>query len=184
MRSARRVFEERGFTASRIADFTDECGVAVGTFYTYFSSKAEVLAEVLNEVEDEVYGVLAVRTTAGDPPQLRIRLTNELAIASYRRNARFWAALEEASLSDESVRRLMIERRQKYRLRTSNAIRSWQADGKVRPDIDPDFVAMALGSMTERCAYLWFVVGEPVDIDTAVRWLTDIWYAALGLPPE
>jgi AcrR family transcriptional regulator len=179
--AARKVFEERGYHRARIGDFAKECGVSVGTFYTYFDSKRQVLEDVLAAVEEEVYGVLALESDPGDPPATRIRITNELALASYRRNARFWAALEESSLISPEARALLVERRAYYRRRTEHAIRSWQAARLVPATVDPAFAAMALGSMTERCAYLWYVTGEPVDDSAAARMLTDIWLAALGL---
>jgi AcrR family transcriptional regulator len=179
--AASRVFERRGFHATRIADVTEAAGVAVGSFYTYFESKIDILRAVLHGVEEEVWSVLALRTVRGDPPQTRIRVTNELAVDSYRRHARFWAVLEEASLTDPEARALLIERHRQYRQRTQNAIAAWQADGLVSPDLDAEFAAFALGSMTERCAYLWFVLGEPIDRHDAARKLTTIWHTVLGL---
>jgi AcrR family transcriptional regulator len=181
--AGRKVFERRGYHGARIADFTDECGMAVGTFYTYFASKRELLEAVLAVVEEEVWGVLALRSDPGDPPETRIRITNELTLESYRRNARFWAALEESSLADPEARALLVERRAYYRRRTEHAIRAWQAAGHVPADLDAAFAAMALGSMTERCAYLWYVVGEHVDDGAAARQLTDVWVASLRLDP-
>jgi hypothetical protein len=35
--------------------------------------------------------------------------------------------------------------------------------------------------MTERCAYLWFVFGEPMDFDHAVDRITELWVRALML---
>lgn len=51
--------------------------------------------------------------------------------------------------------------------------------------LDPDFAAAALGAMTERCAYIWFIFGdpaEPVDPETAATKITSLWLATLGLP--
>jgi hypothetical protein len=52
----------------------------------------------------------------------------------------------------------------------------------LRPDLDIDFAAMALGAMTERCACLWFIYAEPVDAEQAVDQITRLWLQALGLP--
>ena len=34
--------------------------------------------------------------------------------------------------------------------------------------IDPDYAASALGSMVDRSAYVWIVLGEPYEFETAV----------------
>ena len=54
----------------------------------------------------------------------------------------------------------------------------------VPAHLDVGFVASALGAMTERCAYLWFVYGEPVDLATAADQITAMWAAALHLQPS
>ena len=43
LEAAARVFSEKGYIESSIKNITDEASVAVGTFYTYFNNKEEVL---------------------------------------------------------------------------------------------------------------------------------------------
>jgi Bacterial regulatory proteins, tetR family len=50
LRAARKVFEERGFLDTRVADIVAAAGVAQGTFYSYFDSKEAVFAEVAQQV--------------------------------------------------------------------------------------------------------------------------------------
>lgn len=182
LRSARGIFEARGYHQTRIGDITAAAGTSVGTFYTYFDSKEDLFRHLLIDVENEVYGEL--RTGAGTAgPAARIRETNRLYLESFRRNARFWAVVEEASLVNEEARRVLTERRAYYHGRAGRAFARWQDQGLLDATIDIDFAATALGLMTERCAYLWFVL-EPrdVDLDAATEDLTGLWLAALRLP--
>ena len=48
--------------------------------------------------------------------------------------------------------------------------------------IDPAYAASALGSMVDRSAYVWIVLGEPYDRDEAVIQLTRLYCNALGIP--
>ena len=48
------MFERDGFLDARITDITGEAGVAAGTFYTYFTSKEDVFAAVMEEVNEEM----------------------------------------------------------------------------------------------------------------------------------
>ena len=49
---------ERGFSRARVSDITASAGVAHGTFYLYFSSKEEILLELLKMVRDEMVKVI------------------------------------------------------------------------------------------------------------------------------
>ena len=82
--------------------------------------------------------------------------------------------------------RLLEIRRQARRYwvdRGTAAIAGWQAQGLVRAGLDPRYAASALGSMVDRSAYVWFVLGEPFEEDEAIVQLTLLYCAALGLAP-
>ena len=177
--AARQVFDERGYHNTRITDITDAADVAVGTFYTYFATKEDVFEVVLESVEAEVLD--SERRPRGLPPIESIRATNRLYVESFRRNARFWAMLEEAAMSNELARRVIISRQQKSRARTERALRRWMARGEIPPVDDVAFTAEALGAVTERCAYLWFVFGQGTDVDRAADRLTTVWVRMLGI---
>jgi hypothetical protein len=66
--------------------------------------------------------------------------------------------------------------------RGSESIRRWQQHGTVDERIDPAYAASALGSMVDRSAYVWIVLGEPYDRDEAVIQLTRLYCNALGIP--
>lgn len=184
LRAARRVFEKRGYHEARISDITAAAGMAIGSFYTYFDSKEEVFLCLLVGVENEVYENPQRANTDDKTPIERIRETNRVYLESFRRNAAFWAAIEEAALKNADARRVVTNRHHASRERTERAFRAWQVAGVVPADLDVSFIASTLGAMTERCAYLWFVYDEPVDLATAADRITEIWAAALHLAPE
>ena len=45
-----KMFSEKGFTETSIKNITDEASVAVGTFYTYFETKEELLIQIYEEI--------------------------------------------------------------------------------------------------------------------------------------
>ena len=52
LKAAARVFAENGYIDSSIKNITDEASVAVGTFYTYFNNKEEVLEQIYEEISN------------------------------------------------------------------------------------------------------------------------------------
>ncbi len=47
MHRAARLFAERGYDPTSVADIVESLGVGKGVFYWYFTSKEELLAEIL-----------------------------------------------------------------------------------------------------------------------------------------
>lgn len=173
------VFSDRGYHRTRITDITKAAGVAVGSFYTYFGAKEEIFESAIEAVEDEVLATPSrPRSTS---PGESIHVTNRLYMHAFARHARFWAMLEEAAMTNELARQVITARQSGNRKRTESALRRWMAAGAIPRLDNVAFTAQALGAMTERCAYLWFVFGEPVDPDTAADQVTTIWYKVLGL---
>lgn len=52
--AARRLFDEKGVQKTRISDIVKQVGVAQGVFYYYFPSKAELVEEVIRQVDTEM----------------------------------------------------------------------------------------------------------------------------------
>lgn len=50
LKAGEKLFGEKGFERTQIAEITSEAGVGLGTFYIYFESKTELLSEIVKEV--------------------------------------------------------------------------------------------------------------------------------------
>ena len=46
---ARRLLSERGYSGLSLRELADRCGVAVGTLYNYYPSKAALIARLMLE---------------------------------------------------------------------------------------------------------------------------------------
>jgi AcrR family transcriptional regulator len=180
IRAARVVFSRDGFVDARIADIADIAGVAHGTFYSYFESKEQIFRAVIHELELD----LARSRPQSDehlPPAARIEGANRHYLRSYRENAALFATLEQAATLNQELRLLRKEGRNLLVSRAARAIEHWQEAGLADPTIDARYAANALGNMVDRFAYVWFVLGEDFEEETAVATLTRLWVQALGL---
>lgn len=180
--AARRVFEARGFADTRIGDITAEANVAHGTFYTYFESKHELFREVIATMVSDFGLEARSMPDAGPDPAARIERANRGYVWAYRRNAQLMGVLEQAALMDPAVREIRLDARHSWVKRAEAMIRRLQDEGKVAAHLDAHYAANALGSMVDRFAYVWLVLGEPFEEDQAVETLTQLYCAALGLP--
>ena len=182
VKAARALFEKRGYLDTNINDVSSRARVAYGTFYTYFSSKEEIFEEV---VEELVASFRAIANSEPEPapyPAAHIARTNRGYLRAYRANAAMMAVLEQVATFSPRLAQTRREARRYWVQRSQQAIRGWQAEGLVESDIDPYYAASALGSMVDRSAYVWIVLGEPYDEEVAVEQLTLLYCRALGLP--
>jgi len=182
--AARWLFERNGYVGTSVADIAKRARVAHGTFYTYFSSKETIFAEVAEQLSADL---IAIADREPHPPSdaplsMRIERANRGYLVGYQQHARMMAVLEQVATLDLNLAAIRRSRRTFYVQRATSTIRRWQADGLVDAAIDPVYAANALGSMVDRSAYVWMVLGEPFDLDTAVEQLTRLYCNALGLP--
>ncbi len=58
LRSACKVFAERGYHNAQISHIIDEAGVARGTFYLYFEGKDEIFKEILRRTVEDLRSII------------------------------------------------------------------------------------------------------------------------------
>lgn len=181
VKAARTEFERNGYLDTNIGDIAARARVAYGSFYTYFASKEEVFEEVVKEVRDEGRAISSTEPVVGPDPRSRIARANAAYLHAYQANAAIMAVIEEVATFSPRLAEIRREARHFWVERNRAAIARWQAEGIVRADLDPYYAASALGSMVDRSAYVWFVLGEPFDIDVGIEQLTSLYCAALGI---
>lgn len=177
--AARGVFEERGYDGTRMSDIAEAAGVSHGTVYTWFATKDAVLMAVVDSLVDDLYASLSTPDD-GDPVR-RIERANRSYLDAYRAHARLLEVVEQAATTDESFRAVLAGLRAAHVDRVAATLRHLQADGLARADLDAHVAAAALCAMVEGFARHWFGRGEAHDEDVAVRTLTTLWAASLGL---
>lgn len=181
--AARVILERDGFSDARIGDITQEAGVANGSFYTYFASKAEVVGALLPEIEEDLLDPAAGTEARGVPDiATRVETMIRAYLDNYRRNVKLLKVLEEVTLAEKTVAEWRLERSREFARRAAVDITSWQYRGLVDPDLDPVVTARALSSMVVRMAYFVYAVGDTIAFDDLVANLSRLWANALRLP--
>lgn len=183
--AARKVFERDGFLDARITDIAATAGVASGSFYTYFTSKEDVFAAVIEQVNEEMLHPRLREFADRDDPVSVIEATNRSYLAAYRRNAKLMALMEQVAQIDDDFRRMRLRRVRSFTERNAEAIAQLQRRGLADPELDPQLAAQALSAMVGRMAYFRYVQGFGNEsVDSLAKTLTRLWAGALGIPPS
>lgn len=182
--AARTVFERDGYLDSRITDIAKAAGMASGSFYTYFDSKEEIFAALVEQVQEEMLHPHVRERSGITDVRALIEAANRDYLLSYKRNARLMALFEQVAQVDENFRRMRVERGRAFANRNARLIRSLQESGQASTDLDPMITAHALSSMVSRMAYLVFVQNQRISFEKLVTTLTQLWVNGLQLTPE
>jgi len=180
--SARELFEQRGFAATRMGDIADAAGVSHGTVYTYFADKYAVLDAVLADLKDQLRAAWRVGSEDADPVT-RIAAANRRFLDSYRAHARLLAVIEQVAMTAPQYGILLADFRQRYVERAVAGIGRLQDEGVVDRDLDSYLAGSALCAMVEGFGRQWVLRDEQHDPEMVTGTLTTLWARALGLSP-
>lgn len=189
--AAREVFEDIGFLDARITHIAKRAGVAHGTFYTYFFTKEDIFREVARTVQQEMLQHRQavsgrVEGGRGRNPVQAIERANRQYLEAYARNARIIAVLEQVATFSPELLEIRRQLRLDFVNRSTLAISQWQQAGMADAGLDARYAASALGSMVDRFAYVWLVLGDDpgFEFEKSVQTLTRLWVQAIGLKPR
>ena len=159
---ARKVFEQKGYPATRISDIAEAAGVAHGTVYTYFEDKAGVFKAVVVEL------TVATRSRVADQPAtFRSRGPHcggePEFLDSYTAHSRLLEVVEQVGTTEVEYRLLLANFRQRYVERAVAGIRRLQKDGMVDRELDAYLAGSALCAMVEGFGRQWLVRRERHD---------------------
>ncbi len=185
--AAQRVFAEHGYFDTRIADVVAVAEVAHGTFYTYFSSKDDVLRALVGRMSDDLFELTSHPVERSDTPFLMLEATIRQFMHAYRDWAGLLRILDQAVAFSDEFLVLRQQIRDRFGERIERAIRAHQGrQGRQRRQgrqaaLDPALAAYALGGMVEDFARGCYTLGHPVEEEQAVSTLAVIWARAVGL---
>lgn len=183
--AARTVFERQGYLDSRLIDITREAKCSAGTFYTYFSSKEEIFAAVLEIAQEDMMHPGMPHVADEDDPAAIVEASNRAYFEAYRRNAKLMGLLEQVAHVDPEFRTLRQKRGDAFIRRNARSIADLQSRGLADAEIDPLLASRALSGMISRLAFGWFVGGdggEGADLDELIATATRLWVNALRIP--
>jgi AcrR family transcriptional regulator len=179
--AARRVFAERGFRGTTIADIAEAAKIALGTIYLYFASKDDVFA-ALNQRFNEVITQATRDVPTGRSVGETTRRYVESVFAACEEN-RDLVRLVVLNTDPESeiAKRMRKEATDRNRPLTT-ALRRGMEQGIVREG-DPAVMADLVRGAVSMAVYQAFVVADDMDVQAYRDACADMIGAYLK-PPE
>lgn len=142
MEFAARRFAENGYHPTSVAEIVDGMGVGKGVFYWYFSSKEELLVEILAEAQRELRRCQQTAIVHEADPVRRIELGIRATMEWLAAN-RHLASLFGFAASEERFAPYLRQGQEVAIADVARHLRDGIGSGRVRDD-DPVFLAHAI----------------------------------------
>ena len=178
--AAARLLSEHDFGDLAVRDILTAAGVSRGTFYFYFDSKHDVLAELVRRAVAQGHAAAAPWLANPADPATALRAGITAGAELWRASAPVLRAIVENWRADPRLQALWLEQMQSF---TDATIAQITADPRARRRLrgqDIPALASALTWLGERLYYLAATGIPPFDDqDTLVSTLLHIWTSAL-----
>ena len=164
------MFAERGLRATTVRDIADSAGILSGSLYHHFSSKEEMVDEVLRDFLDWLFA--RYRQIVDTEPNPLERLKG-LFMASFEviehRHAQVVIYQDEAKRLSAQERFAYVEQRnQEQRKMWLDLLNQGVEEGYFRPDIDVDLVYRFIRDTTW-VSVRWYQPGGPLTAEEVGR---------------
>jgi AcrR family transcriptional regulator len=168
--AAAEVFIERGLQGSSVEAIAERAGFTRGAFYSNFSSKEELFAEVLQERVYAAYRAMAEAQLHGDGalPSARASAETLARVQGHpdgRWLFRLWLELLLQAGRDERMRALAAEFWRSNRLLIARIVERAAGDGRPLRGLSPERMATALIGLDIGLAIQHYVDPDTVPLD-------------------
>jgi TetR/AcrR family transcriptional regulator, fatty acid metabolism regulator protein len=162
--AAVRVFARQGFHACRVSDIADEAGVAYGLVYHYFDSKDEVLDTLFLDRWNVLLELIRETDRREIPARDKLYAIASFIIDSYRHDPDLMKVIiVEVTRAANTFARTHLEKIREAYSQIAAIVARAQADGAFRPEITPEFAALAFYGCIEQVLTGWIFDFEPAE---------------------
>jgi AcrR family transcriptional regulator len=178
---AERLFGERSYRRTSVADICAGAGIATGSFYAHFASKADIFGSVIRQINADVRAAMAqaLAATQADNQRARERAAFRAYFDLMSQRPWVYRIVREAEFLAPAEFRAYYERLARGYAR---GVRVAQLAGEVDPKYDPEVIAYIYTGLGHFVGMRWaeWTAGGRVP-DDVFDDLMDV--LARGLPP-
>ena len=158
LRAAARVFAERGFFNSQVADVAREAGVAAGTVYLYFKGKDDLLVSIFERTMGEAIAEGRAALAEVDDPIERLRRIARLHLERVSRDRDLAVVFQvELRQSTKFMERFSATQLREYLGIIRDIIADGQTRGLIRQGISPTLATKVLFGALDEMATNWIL---------------------------
>lgn len=178
LEAARVAFHGVPWSRARVEDVCKAAGVGHGTYYAYYSNKADILEALVRRHAGVLYQLLEAPWTSGDlAVDVHGVIEGFVQLSEADRDIReIWF---NAAPSEPALASLVDEVRRQFVARIRGNLAAAREAGLARPELDVDVAATALAAMVEQAVALAQQPGSPLTSARLVDGLTDLWVHAV-----
>lgn len=177
--TAAALFRRRGYASATTRELAEELGIRKASLYHHISTKEELLEAVcLESLRRLMAEARAILETESEP--LRPLIATHLTTALHDRNLHATMLLDSGALSAERRARV-IEQRTEYERLLREVVAADQSAGRLRADMDPKLLTLALLNLLNWTVFWFDPEGEWSAPDVASR-LTELYLDGAGAP--
>ncbi|MFZ5826620.1 MAG: TetR/AcrR family transcriptional regulator [Bacillota bacterium] len=158
------LFSRKGYHGTTIREISDEVGIQSGSLYAHFSSKEDLLFEIVMQAADQFMGSITPIADGPGPAADRLKraMAAHIAVVSSSPEAATVFLHEWRALTPER-RAIVADRRAEYERQLARIIRQGVESGEFRP-IDEGFTRLLVLSAVN-WVYQWYRPGGPLGPD-------------------
>jgi AcrR family transcriptional regulator len=179
LRTAARLFQQRGYDATSMNDVAAALKLSKGGLYHHFQSKDEILFDLMEQAMDITQDrvIDPVRRLLGDPEQaLRALIRLHIDLVSSLRDREITVLLHENHPLPPALRRRVNARKKEYVRFLESLIADVQRVRKARPSVSARAAAFALLGMIN-WIYQWYKPEGELRGEELARQFTEIIFA-------
>ena len=141
--AARALVSEGGWSEAQVSHVASAAGLATGTVYRYFPSKADLFVEVLSTVSQREVDVMQAIVDGAEPPGQRLRAAITTFVERAMRNRRLAYAMI-AEPCEREIEEARLTYRHAISLQIMRIVQDGLAIGEFRAAVDPNIAATVI----------------------------------------
>jgi AcrR family transcriptional regulator len=178
--AAARLFAERGFHATRMADIASELDMQAGSLYYYAASKEDLLVAIVESRVGVAVAALRDIVSSDAPVADKIRAAIAAHLRAFQDDADIYSIFNFERLADISpdVAEHVNRRGREYEALWAELVSTGARSGALRNDVDVRVTVKAIVGLCTS-TLLWFRPGGRLSLDEVAGQFADLVLAGL-----
>jgi AcrR family transcriptional regulator len=177
---ARNILEEGGYAAASVQAIAERCGVAAGTLYRHFPSKADLFVELVREAANRDIAAMKAAASSGGSIERLEAIVATFARRALRKRRLAWALVYEPV--DPSVDAERMVYRRDYCRRMAKLLRQGIAAREIPPQNVELSAAAIVGAIAESMVGPLSPIGAISSDEELIATLVRFCRRSLGVP--